>query len=164
MTGGGTNTDSVAAELTTAPPIVYTLHVYAAPLSAPCATAVYVADVAPAMSTPLRRHWYITVPNGAVPAAVNENVSNTVTDADVGSVVIVGASTTVTVTESVPNDFTVMPKLFAMALNELPTVVSMPTRFVYDPDCHRWMYTVGENTPTSYDDVSVVVGDVRSDT
>jgi hypothetical protein len=116
------------------------------------------------MSTPLRRHWYITVPKGAVPAAVNENVSNTVTDADVGCVVIVGASTTVTVTDSVPNDFTVMPKLFAMALNELPTVVSMPTRFVYDPDCHRWMYTVGENTPTSYDDASVVVGDVRSDT
>jgi hypothetical protein len=118
--------------------------------------------VAPCTALPSANHWYDRKP----PIAVTENDTEEPTRAalDSGCDVIVGASTTVTVTDSVPNDFTTIAKLFAMALNELPTVVSMPTRFVYDPERHRWMYTVGENTPTSYDDASVVVGDVRSDT
>src|SRR5688572_5774683 len=66
------STVNVAELLMAEPAALLTTARYNAPLSAAVAVKVYVGDVALAMFTPFRCHWYVS---GAVPDAATEKLA-----------------------------------------------------------------------------------------
>jgi hypothetical protein len=122
-------TVSVALFDVTDPAALVTVQANTAPVSDGTGVMVYDDDVAPTMSTPPLRHWYV---KGDVPVAVTENVADEPADrvSDVGWLEIVGATA---VTVSVAPALVADPMVFVTRqVNTAPLSMSCALDSVYE--------------------------------